>query len=403
MLEPRAELAAALMTAFARRTGLVGTEPQRRYLWTDAFALCNFIALRRATDDRSYESLAGRLVHDVHHVLGRHRPDDPRTGWLSGLPEEDGRDHPTRGGLRIGKPLQERARGEPMDERLEWERDGQYFHYLTRWMHALDQQARATGDPLLNVWARELAVTAHQRFTYATAGIRRMYWKMSIDLDRPVVPSMGHHDPVDGLVTALELEATASVLPAPVATPDLADVITDFASMIEPQHLATPDPLGLGGLLVDAYLLVEVLKPLPGKAQAPQQLVDALLLATLTGMHQYSAQTHLAAPANRRLAFRELGLSIGLAALASIDRDALTAKSRTVCTYLDRYSHLRDEIEMFWCRPEHRASRTWTDHQDINDVMLATSLVPNGFLSRGAPAARRSPHLRDADALIVLE
>ena len=27
------------------------------------------------------------------------------------------------------------VRGAPVDERLEWDRDGQYFHYLTKWMH----------------------------------------------------------------------------------------------------------------------------------------------------------------------------------------------------------------------------------------------------------------------------
>lgn len=395
MLDPRSELAAALMTGFAERTGLAGTGPQRRYLWTDAFALCNFIALRDATGNQNYESDARRLVHNVHHVLGRHRPDDQRTGWLSGLGEDEGGAHPTRGGLRIGKPLQERARGEPMDERLEWDRDGQYFHYLTKWMHALDQQARATGDPLLNVWARELAVTAHRRFTYTTGGTKRMYWKMSIALDRPVVPSMGHHDPLDGLVTALELAATASALPAAFAAPDLAEVISDFSSMTDPEHLATPDPLGIGGLLVNAYRLVELLEA--GAEHSSALLVEALLVAALVGMRQYSAQTDLVAPADSRLAFREIGLSIGLAALSWIDRGAITTNSRKVCTYLERYAQVRQGIEAFWSRPEHRESRSWTDHQDINDVMLATSLVPEGFLGARQPVTvRTSPRAADA-------
>ena len=73
----------------------------------------------------------------MHHVLGRHRDDDPRRGWISGLSEEEGERHPTRGGLRIGKPLNEREPDEPADSQLEWEQDGQYFHYLTKWMHAL--------------------------------------------------------------------------------------------------------------------------------------------------------------------------------------------------------------------------------------------------------------------------
>ena len=31
------------MTRFAERTGLTGARLPRRYLWTDAFAVCNFL------------------------------------------------------------------------------------------------------------------------------------------------------------------------------------------------------------------------------------------------------------------------------------------------------------------------------------------------------------------------
>ena len=70
------------------------------------------------------------------------------------------------GGLRIGKRLPERRRDEPINERLEWDQDGQYYHYLTKWMHALNRVSQATGDPIYNRWAIELAKTAHARFTY---------------------------------------------------------------------------------------------------------------------------------------------------------------------------------------------------------------------------------------------
>ena len=101
------------------------------------------------------------------------------TGWISGLSETEGAKHPTSGGLRIGKPLPERRPEEPFDERLEWERDGQYFHYLTKWMHALDRATRATGQPLFAAWARELVQAAHRGFVYGTGpgGRRRMYWQ----------------------------------------------------------------------------------------------------------------------------------------------------------------------------------------------------------------------------------
>jgi hypothetical protein len=42
-------------------------------------------------------------------------------------------------------------------------------------------------------------------------------------------------------------------------------------------------------------------------------------------------------------------------------------------------------IVSYWLVPAHQRARTWSEHRDINEVMLATSLVPDGFLA--APAA----------------
>jgi len=104
--------------------------------------------------------------------------------------------------------MKERRPEEPFDERLEWDRDGQYYHYLTQWMHALHCVSKVTGDPTFHRWAIELAQTAHARFTYVPpgGGDKRLYWKMSIDLSYPLVSSMGHHDPLNGLVTYSELQ-----------------------------------------------------------------------------------------------------------------------------------------------------------------------------------------------------
>ncbi|HJX55592.1 MAG TPA: hypothetical protein VJ350_02035, partial [Methanoregula sp.] len=206
------ERAADIMLVFARLTGLepAGPHPQR-YLWTDAFAVCNYLELFRQTGNIMYRDLALRLVDQVHHTLGRHREDDTRSGWISGLPEREGELHPTLGGLRIGKHDKERAPGEPFNERREWDQDGQYYHYLTKWMHALNQVSRATGDVKYLTWAIELALTVHAAFTFApgSGARKRMYWKMSTDLTRPLVPSMGQHDPLDGFVTYHELQLTA--------------------------------------------------------------------------------------------------------------------------------------------------------------------------------------------------
>ena len=154
-------LVAHIMDEFAKSTGLEPPgESPRRYLWTDAFAVCNFLELGRKTGETQYEELALRLVEQVHRTLGRHRRDDLRKGWISGLSEEEGGRHPTRGGLRIGKAVRERKPGERYDETLEWDQDGQYFHYLTKWMHALNRVSTVTKDPMYNRWAMELAKAA---------------------------------------------------------------------------------------------------------------------------------------------------------------------------------------------------------------------------------------------------
>ncbi|HJV34541.1 hypothetical protein [Geomonas sp.] len=88
-----------IMLNFAKITGLVESGgPPKRYLWTDAFAVCNYLELYRLTQNESWRELAVRLVDQVHHVLGRHRQDTSKKGWISGLSEKEGERHPTRGG-----------------------------------------------------------------------------------------------------------------------------------------------------------------------------------------------------------------------------------------------------------------------------------------------------------------
>jgi len=54
--------ATRLMLSFAERTGLVSGRAGRRYLWTDAFAVCNFLGLARATGEARYRELALQLI-----------------------------------------------------------------------------------------------------------------------------------------------------------------------------------------------------------------------------------------------------------------------------------------------------------------------------------------------------
>jgi hypothetical protein len=206
-----------------------------------------------------------------------------------------------------------------------------------------------------------------------------MYWKLSVDLSRPLVASMGQHDPLDGLVTYAQLEANAAGWGA-----SLADAIADFAAMVEPRGLATGDALGVGGLLVDAYRIAQ----LEQQGARNFNLVEVLHEAALVGLRHYAGQPDLHLPASHRLAFRELGLAIGL---ATLERDEWAAQKGAVGASVDRLSRyvpLRAEIEAFWLRPEHRRVDSWLEHENINDVMLATSLQPEGFLV--IPPARLS-------------
>ena len=392
MVDSRNKEAGVLMMDFAERTGLSSGRPGTRYLWTDAFALCNFIGLARTSGDTRYQELALRLVDQVHHTLGRHRNDDPRSGWISGLSEREGEIHPTRGGLRIGKPLPERAALDPFDERLEWERDGQYFHYLSKWMHALDQLTRATKRPHFNLWARELAESAHKAFVHLPSASRPrgMYWKMSIDLSRPLVTSMGQHDPLDGYITYIQLRSTASALAGAVATPELEHETGQLARMVRRGEWATADPLGLGGLLSDAHRVQRLMQQ---GARLEVQLLESLLSASLAGVQYYAQSGDLDLSAEYRLAFRELGLAIGLHAVRHMwqaanrngDHVSTSPIVRARLEALLHYAPVADAIIAFWRDPGHRRASSWAEHRDINEVMLATSLAPDGFLS--LPAA----------------
>lgn len=376
-----------LLRDFATRTGVRGPDASaRRYLWTDAAAVESWIEIHRATDDPESLELARALVGQVHRVLGRHRADDSRRGWISGLGEEEGLQRPTAGGLRIGKPLAERAAGEAFDERLEWDRDGQYFHYLTRWMAALDALAVLTGETRWSDQAVELARTAVARFSHRPApGVPwRVHWKMSIDLSRPLVPSMGQHDPLDGLATMLGLRATRRLLGH--GEDALGEEISRlFELCSEGASWSTPDPLGIGGLLSALARFVQAIAR--GQLSADQR--SAKLLSRLVSDAQRSlaafVQGHeMARAPETRLAFRELGLAIGLQELAlaraEIGRspESFGGMAGALATHLDavlRHFPLVDRVEGLWRTPAAQRASAWREHEDINAVMLARSLT----------------------------
>ncbi len=375
------------MQAFAARTGIDPPhDSDTRYLWTDAFAVCNFLTLARATSDPIYLAHAKNLIEQVHHVLGRHRRDDSRRGWISGLEEEDALRHPTCGGLRIGKPLNERQPDEPLDEQLEWERDGQYFHYLTKWMHALHRTALATSQEEYLIWALELALAAHRSFVHVSdQGEQRLYWKMSIDLSRPLVCSMGAMDSLDGFVVLCTIQGERPEVDSPEKA-ILLSAIEDMQTMCESAQWTTVDALGIGGLLCDAAGLVRLIAR---GTLAHTRILDKALFSAADSLHSFRSFNRLDSSPEHRLAFRELGLSIGLHTLRQM-HDQIADNHRrfhqgkvllSLLASLARHTPLIEQIEQFWLRPESQQSLTWTQHQDINAVMLATSLASSAYMA----------------------
>jgi hypothetical protein len=381
--DPNIRAAAELMEHFAQRTGLEPQGEPRRYLWTDAFAVCNLLELHRLTDDCRHLDLALLLVDQVHRTLGRHRPDDDRKGWISALSEEEGARHPTAGGLRIGKRMNERDGSELPDYELEWDRDGQYFHYLTKWMHALARVAEATGEARYLAWSTELAVAAWGAFAYSSRSGRRLRWKMSIDLQRTLVPSMGQHDPLDGYVTFRELLWSAALFPS-AELPDLSPAVADLSAICRSSgNLATSDPLGAGGLLIDAWRMAQMTER--RRSATLNRTVEAAGISVAVGA------SYDGLPASRRLAFRELGLVIGLEAAERLGE--WVGEGRTVDGNLrERIDTLQNLLPQaartvrFWSDPANQAVATWREHQDISSVMLATALVPSGLLTVPATA-----------------
>jgi hypothetical protein len=147
----------------------------------------------------------------------------------------------------------------------------------------------------------------------------------------------------------------------------------------------TDDPLGIGGLLFDACRVAQLIAS--GNLEQTD-LLETLLESSLIGLESFVKENSLRLPVGYRLAFRELGLSIGLRAVEKIrelieqestplrNRDSLHSRLEI----LGRYVGLREIIEKFWLEGANRKASSYTAHHDINEVMLATSLSPDGFL-----------------------
>ncbi|OQD75202.1 hypothetical protein PENDEC_c008G06690 [Penicillium decumbens] len=295
-----------------------------RYLWTDTFGVINLLTMHKqftiaggGTDDTRYLALARRLIETVHDVLGRTRDNRSR---LPGATDAN----PLGGGLRIGKTDEHGPDG-----------DGQYHHYLTIWMFALNRMAKASGDMNYNRQAVQLARAIHPKFFVGrSARWPRMIWKMSMDLSTPLVKSEGNLDPIDGFVVFRLLQATAMEAGDGEV---LTEEIGDYRRVMDRkgEHFVSSDPLDLDDLFeIDQYLIRNI---------------------------------------KFRLAFREFGTSLGLQCQA----EQTTMKDRAV-----DFKNWADSIIATW-DPYMELSisedMTPEDIRPITRVMYASALIPGAF------------------------
>eukprot|EP00005_Dracoamoeba_jomungandri_P005533 CAMPEP_0174260792 /NCGR_PEP_ID=MMETSP0439-20130205/10537_1 /TAXON_ID=0 /ORGANISM="Stereomyxa ramosa, Strain Chinc5" /LENGTH=337 /DNA_ID=CAMNT_0015345121 /DNA_START=221 /DNA_END=1234 /DNA_ORIENTATION=+ len=143
---------------------------QRRYLWTDAFGVLNFVSLASLSKDedkrRGFLDAAITLVEVVHESLGR-----PRSEEFPMLKDEES---PSGyAGLRIGK---NRARTKS-DAGMSL--DGMYFHYVDKWLFALLRLGQESGDLKFIRQAAKFVKCLNPLFVDPTSGAIR--WKINMD------------------------------------------------------------------------------------------------------------------------------------------------------------------------------------------------------------------------------
>lgn len=191
-----------------------------------------------------------------------------------------------------------------------------------------------------------------------------MYWKMSTDLSRPLVTNMGMHDPLEGLICCLGI---INRFPDRISEFDF--MLTVFDKMCEGINWETSDSLGIGALLLNSLRLKFQ------KEHVPENISpESLMQQSLQSLDNFQ-QNLFNENANRRLAFRECGLALGIQMIKGIYEkyhypDIPHAR-------LQNYFLLAEDFEDFWLNPKNHECHTWKDHLDINEVSLAASLLGN--------------------------
>mgnify|MGYP001818787138 FL=1 len=226
-----------------------------RYLWTDAYGVILLVSLYKELGRQSYLDDAESVVANVDKVLGRPR------------------------GIRIGEAP---------------DRDGQYFHYLTMWLHALEVLGRCIPD--YRQKAIDLVRQIHKPFLVPGRGV---IWKMEEDLSGPYPGiGIGALDAFGGYVAYRQLDSG-----------QLASEISDMRTLIDASssRLVITQDLGLGMMLWMSHFF-------PDEDWAIQQRRQSLdMLDQMWVERGYFCREPMLP--ETKFAFTNYGVSIGLQAV----------------------------------------------------------------------------------------
>ncbi|KAL7503978.1 hypothetical protein ACHAXN_001679 [Cyclotella atomus] len=215
--------------------------PQRRYLWTDAFAVLAYQTISNiysagghVQEANIYKDAADKLIDTVHNCLGK-----PRSGR-----EEDAmkpcKMSPTGYvGMRIGKVESQ------IDTDYGMRCDGQYFHYIDKWLFALSRTGHIEDGLRI---AKSIFPYFFSKADHSSSGGIR--WKLSVNASPPkaLPPTHGpNDDTLNALVVYTMLESQRIHLNDCMPSLSLESEIQMLQESLKHYHPhVTDDPLGWG-------------------------------------------------------------------------------------------------------------------------------------------------------------
>jgi hypothetical protein len=244
----------------ADEAGMCADTVQRRYLWTDAFAVLAYVSIAELYESQQdyqtaqpYRRAIDKLISTVHDNLGKPRSNRPEHAM------KPSSDSPTGFvGLRIGKEISRPV----TDYGMRY--DGQYWHYIDKWLWALQ---RAGHDEE----AIAIARTCFPHF-FDSRG-KGMRWKLSVDATP--APGLEH-------VYGSNSDTLSALIVFCILQGDDGAILKEEIGMLQNalggyKFRVTDDPLGFGlDLMWDQFLhgspMQSALKPLASRALDPSHM-----------------------------------------------------------------------------------------------------------------------------------